>query len=186
MELSLGKTPDITSYRNITLPQLVEKLPAGFYITGDPAYIPTEHMLTPYSGSQRNDEANDIFNFYLSQLRIRIEMAFGLLTTKWRIFRRPLEGTLENQAKIIETCARLHNFVITEDTEDTFDGIQVCHIDPLPTHDEEGRGYWPIVPEDPSLMTIQGHSFLRESIRSHIINNGFERPQHNIVRKVGA
>ena len=112
MELSLGKTPDITAYRNITLPQLVEKLPAGFYITGDPAYIPTEHMLTPYSGSQRNDEANDIFNFYLSQLRIRIEMAFGLLTTKWRIFRRPLEGTLENQAKIIETCARLHNLLV--------------------------------------------------------------------------
>jgi hypothetical protein len=36
------------------------------------------------------------------------------------------------------------------------------------------------------LMTIQDHSFLRESIRSHIINNGFERPQHTIVRNAGA
>ena len=112
-------------------------------------------------------------------------MLFGLLTMKWRIFHCDLEGTLENSGKVIEVCARLHNFVITEDTEDTFVGTQVCRIDPLPTCDEEGRGYWPIVSEVPELMTIQGHSFLRESIRNHILNNGFERPEHNIVRNAG-
>ncbi|KAE9161337.1 hypothetical protein PF002_g32397, partial [Phytophthora fragariae] len=32
----------------------------------------------------------DNYNFHVSQLRIRIEMAFGLLVNKWRIFKQPL------------------------------------------------------------------------------------------------
>ena len=38
---------------------------------------------TPFTGSQQADPTKDAYNFFLSQVRIRIEMAFGLLTTKW-------------------------------------------------------------------------------------------------------
>jgi hypothetical protein len=32
----------------------------------------------------------DVYNFYFSQLRIRIEMSFGLLVNKWVLHQKPL------------------------------------------------------------------------------------------------
>ena len=40
---------------------------------------------------EKDEPAMDAFNFYLSQLRIRIEQTFGMMTTKWRILRQPLQ-----------------------------------------------------------------------------------------------
>jgi hypothetical protein len=40
---------------------------------------------------------------------------------KWRILRRKLETSLENSARIIEVCARMHNFLLNckeEEAED--------------------------------------------------------------------
>jgi len=54
-------------------------------VVGDNAYICSETLLTPFSGVEKEDPAKDAFNFYLSQLRIRIEQTFGLMTSKWRI-----------------------------------------------------------------------------------------------------
>ena len=49
-------------------------------------------------------------NFYLSQLRIRIEQTFGLMTGKWRILHQPLQMKLKNPAKVFMCITRLHNF----------------------------------------------------------------------------
>ena len=40
------------------------KLAPGRFLVGDTAYELTEHLLTPYTGSQ----GKDAFNFYLSQV----------------------------------------------------------------------------------------------------------------------
>lgn len=182
-----GRTPDISAYKKIKLSGLVEALPVGFYVVGDAAYVPTEHMLTPFSGSQRDDEGNSIFNFYLSQLRIRIEMAFGQLTTRWRILRSPLTVSLVKASKVIECCMRLQNFYITEDVEDTFEGeVEGCRVDMLAVLDSDGLGYLPTVPDSPALISIQGTSMLRDFIRRKIIDNGYERPVHNIVRNTAS
>jgi hypothetical protein len=169
---------------------LVENLPPGFHIVADAAYMVSEHLLGPYHGAQRDDDANAIFNFYLSQLRIRIEMAFGLLTTKWRILRVPLtvnvvDGTL---AKIVETCAILHNFVITHDgTYDLADEDQkierfgetgLGYFDTRLTEEERIEGGHP---ED-EIMLVEGVSLLRQHIRNEISDNGHLRPQHNVER----
>ena len=53
------------------------KLAPGRFLVGDAAYELTEHLPTPYTGSQQLDQGKDPFNFYLSQVQIRIEMAFG-------------------------------------------------------------------------------------------------------------
>eukprot|EP00475_Leptophrys_vorax_P038089 TRINITY_DN6652_c0_g1_i7.p1 TRINITY_DN6652_c0_g1~~TRINITY_DN6652_c0_g1_i7.p1 ORF type:complete len:122 (-),score=16.64 TRINITY_DN6652_c0_g1_i7:172-537(-) len=82
-----------------------------YYLLGDNAYPISEHLITPFSGCDGPiTQARDSFNFYLSQLRIRIEMAFGFLVGKWRIFRRPLQVKLENPHKIIVGAMCLHNF----------------------------------------------------------------------------
>ena len=55
---------------------------------GDAAYTLTEHLLVPFTGSQQDNVDNDAYNFYLSQLRIQIEMAFGRLVWKWGILQK--------------------------------------------------------------------------------------------------
>jgi hypothetical protein len=41
-------------------------------------------LLIPYSGSDMRYPHKDVFNFYLTQLRIKIEQAFGMMVNKWR------------------------------------------------------------------------------------------------------
>ena len=83
-----------------------------------PAFTLSDVMLVPFVGSQRDDQTQDAYNFFLSQLRIRIEMAFGLLQTKWAVLKRNLTTGLEKTAKVLEVCARLHNYVIDENKFD--------------------------------------------------------------------
>ncbi|GLE07530.1 hypothetical protein PINS_up024263 [Pythium insidiosum] len=63
-------------------------------------------MLTPYSAIDGIDHSKDTFNFFLSQLRIRIEQAFGLMVTKWRILKKPLEVKLKSAPKVVHTIMR--------------------------------------------------------------------------------
>ena len=86
----------------------------------------TDQVLVPFTGSQRDNPDKDAFDFFLSQLRIRIEMAFGLMTNKWQILQKEMITTLSTSAKVLEACARLHNFVIDMDRdEDLMDDDEI-------------------------------------------------------------
>ena len=61
----------------VDLKKFIDDLPFGMYVVGDAAYTLTEHLLTPFTGTQKLNPNNNTFNFHLSQLRIRIEMVFG-------------------------------------------------------------------------------------------------------------
>lgn len=67
-----------------------------------------------FGGDLALQKDNDNFNFFASQLRIRIEMAFGLMTRKWGILQRPLSNSLPSMKHLICCIARLHNFCIDE------------------------------------------------------------------------
>jgi hypothetical protein len=75
-----------------------------YFVVGDNAYVCTEHLLTPFCGNNRIIPENDAYDFYLSQLRIRVEMAFGLLKTKWRILRTALKLPLAEALIIFQVC----------------------------------------------------------------------------------
>jgi hypothetical protein len=109
-----GKTNDIRAYdRCVGLKQWLARLPPEFFTGGDNAYTLTRKMLTPYTNAEmRGDNHKRTYNYYFSQLRIRIEMAFGLLTTKWRRLRSTLNYYNHKNAQIIRVCTKLHNFCI--------------------------------------------------------------------------
>ena len=118
-----GKTGDARAFKRLhRLRHWLKKLPDKYFIIGDNAYIVDNTMLIPFSGAQKMFPQNDAYNFYLSQLRIRIEMAFGRLTTKWRIFRRNLESTTEINSIIVIAACHLHNYVIN------YDNLQFHHV----------------------------------------------------------
>ena len=97
---------DARAFRRLSgLKFWLDNLEDGFFCSGDNAYPLKNTMLIPYSGSQRFDEYRDVYNFYLSQMRIRIEMAFGRLTTKWRIFRKDLSYSTKKNSLIARVGA---------------------------------------------------------------------------------
>jgi hypothetical protein len=85
--ISPGSTNDITSYAMASaLRQIINSLPLGLYFVGDATFPLGEKLLTPFIGTHRHSNPyHDSFNFYLSQLRIRVEMAFGRMVNKFRI-----------------------------------------------------------------------------------------------------
>ncbi len=96
------------------LGKLVEQLPDLYCGIGDCAYTPTEHLVPIFRGEHAMVAKNDNFNFFASQLRIRIEMAFGLMVKKWGILARPLTIKLKNVKRLVIAIAKLHNFCINE------------------------------------------------------------------------
>ena len=57
------------------------------------------------------------YNFYHSQLRIRIECAFGMLTHRWSILRSaiPRRVSIRKTVALVLALAKLHNFCIDSD-----------------------------------------------------------------------
>ena len=108
-----GSSNDIFAYQKSQLQQIIAALPIGKYIVGDNVYVCLEHLLTLFSGKQRNDTTKDSYNYYLSQLQIRIEQTFRYMMTKWHIL-QPLKSKLKNVCKIIFCITWLHNFLINE------------------------------------------------------------------------
>jgi hypothetical protein len=180
-----GKTADCRAFEDTGLMAVVDNLPSGIYLVGDAAYMLTEHMLVPFTGSEKLDVEKDAYNFFQSQVRIRIDMAFGRLTTKWRILRRKLESSLMVSSQVLTACAMLHNFVI--DRQLGRQGIVQVDVEEDPQLEiiampdsPLGWGYLPTVEE---LVPIAGTSQTREIVLRKVTREGLRRPAHNVERR---
>jgi hypothetical protein len=109
---SAGGCGDSLAFTRTSLAEKVATLPVGIYLTGDNAYVNSNQLLTPFPKPKITTQYQDSYNYHLSQLRIRIEMAFGLLVKKMRIFRAPLEVKFANVSKVIMAGCVLHNWCI--------------------------------------------------------------------------
>jgi DDE superfamily endonuclease len=168
-----GSFPHAKALALTQLKKWIDALPHGYYVLADNAYVISEHLLIPFSGSQQNVPQNSCYNYFLSQLRIRIEQAFGQFSVKWRIIHKPLETSLATSSLILITCARLHNFIIDNDWQCNED---VTRSDVVGTLSEIFR---------PSLSRFEnqpGASFLRDMIVSYVEENGYRRPSYNRLR----
>ena len=105
---------DREAIEQVPLYGIIEQLPGSYCVISDCAYRPTENMVPIFGGAGALDPLNDGWNFYASQCRIRIEMAFGLMKQKWGILNTPLRIRLKNVKRLMVCLARLHNFTINE------------------------------------------------------------------------
>ena len=68
-------------------------------------------MATPIPGLHISD-VEDAYNFYLSQIRITIERAFGILVHRWAILRRSMSMSILKVPALVTCLMRLHNFCV--------------------------------------------------------------------------
>ena len=201
-----GKTNDVRAIKRCKgLIEWLQALPNGYFISGDNAYIISRKVLVPHDKPQCDHESKRVFNYYLSQLRIRVEMAFGLLTTKFRLLRKGLNFYNEKNSLVIRACAKLHNFCIrTKEGEGDGFGVldrdavrndpKACGILPLP-HKHSGQtydmGYLETVIDEemaeidnsmPVVDIFVSDPSLRNELVADIRARGLRRPQENISR----
>lgn len=84
----------------------------GKTIIGDNAYVRRMYMAVPLKGARFGHE--DGYNFYLSQIRITIERAFGVLVKRWAVLRRTMMYQLPKVGPLVKSLCCLHNFCIRE------------------------------------------------------------------------
>ena len=144
------------------------------YIIGDAAYTVSDQMIVPFTGSSRQHPSKDAYNYFLSQMRIRIEMSFGLLTNKWQVLQSPMVTSISCSSEIIMATSRLHNFVILEDTDIDVDSIHIAPGSPL------NWGYYPTTER---LDPITGTSQVQDIIMRQVVRHGLRQPSHNIERR---
>jgi hypothetical protein len=109
-----GVMGDRDAIQQVDLHNLINALPGLYCVIGDCAYMSSEKMVPIYRGADATMARYDDFNFYASQLRIRIEMAFGLMTKKWGILSRPLSIKMKHMKHLMVCIALPHNYCIDE------------------------------------------------------------------------
>ena len=83
---------------------------APYVIVGDEAFPLQKHLMRPYPG--RNLPIDEkVFNYRLSRARRVVENAFGIMSAKWRVFRRPMGVSPQNAELVVKAACCLHNYV---------------------------------------------------------------------------
>ncbi|XP_064462095.1 uncharacterized protein LOC135372408 [Ornithodoros turicata] len=108
-----GKTHDAEAFRRSFIVDELARICADkYHILGDAAYALREYILTPYRdyGNLTPQQLN--FNLCLSQTRVRIEHAFGLLKNRFRQLLLLEMWTVPKATQFILACCVLHNLCV--------------------------------------------------------------------------
>lgn len=81
-----------------------------YVLVGDDIFPLKPWLMKPYLGCQL-EESHRVYNYRLSRGRRCNENAFGILAGKWRIFRRPIKGSVELGKKIVGATVCLPNYL---------------------------------------------------------------------------
>lgn len=153
------KVPEPTVIRGV-------RDPIPYYFVADDAFALGGNLLKPYS-MQGISARIRIFNYRLSQSRMVVENAFGILSTRFRIFRKEITMHPNGVEKIVLAFTVLHNFL-----------RQKCGASYMPNRsiDQENddrsvtRGLWRNKPPLPSLeqTRMKNHSKYAGSVRNRM------------------
>ncbi|CAB3993019.1 Hypothetical predicted protein [Paramuricea clavata] len=90
-----------------------------YVFVADDAFGLKTFMMKPYPG-QNLTIAERVFNYRLSRARRIIENCFGVATSRFRVFRKPIIANVEKVINITKAVVVLHNFLMaTRSPEDT-------------------------------------------------------------------
>ena len=97
---------------DIPADDLIEGIPTAmpYFFVADDAFALTTRCMKPFPHHGLTVQER-IFNYRISRARMVVENAFGILSTRFRIFRREIECRPETAEKIVIAACCLHNFL---------------------------------------------------------------------------
>lgn len=88
-----------------------------YVIVGDEAFPLKPNLMRPFPvGKRQVTHEQLVFNYRLSRARRIVENAFGILASRWRIYRRTMNLAPNNANIVILSTCVLHNFLQTTST----------------------------------------------------------------------
>lgn len=117
------------------LPGRIKKVP--YCIIGDDAFALSHNLMKPYPRSSNLSIKQKVFNYRICRARRVVENAFGILSSRFLIFRRPIDTKLYTTESIIMACCALHNYLRPE----TFVNSESSTLDLLPNIRHEGGNF---------------------------------------------
>ncbi|XP_036339349.1 putative nuclease HARBI1 [Rhagoletis pomonella] len=128
IDVFTGAPSKVHESRLLKLSFISKKLPKlclpKYHLLGDSAYPIRNFLLIPYMDYGNLTEQEKMYNYKLSQTRMRIENAFGLLKCRFRQLMRLDFLEVETTTKFIMACCVLHNICI--DKQDVIEGEEYC------------------------------------------------------------
>lgn len=124
------------------------------YLVGDAAFPLHENIIRPYPGSYIGEKKN-VFNYRISRGRRCIENAFGILSQRWRILRRPINTSVEVAELVVQATIVLHNYLQSAENDFSPSDRRYCPTGYTDYFDENGRlheGSWRV--EGSSLRSV--------------------------------
>jgi len=92
------------------IPTIAEPLPYVF--VGDEAFPLSENLMRPYPRRQvTGNYQHQVFNARLSRARQTVECAFGILSSRFRVFRRQFESKVDTVRDVVKAACVLHNYL---------------------------------------------------------------------------
>jgi len=187
-----GSATDLLAYRKSQMSVDFATLPMPFWVAGDNAYPDGDHLLTPFTNAFQSSP-EDSFNFYLSQLRITIERAFGIMVTLFGILQSAIKNRVPFTVKIVQACMRVHNYRIAAGCQPPRRSACINYADPsLQCTDllmADPRFQTDPVASTPRLIVqaVQQHfettALRRESMCDLLREAGGERPVGNVAQQ---
>ncbi len=87
-----------------------------FVFVADDAFPLKPCLMKPFPGQNLTVEER-IFNYRLSRARRIVENAFGIATSRFRVFRRPICASVETVNQVTKAVVALHNFLMKSKSE---------------------------------------------------------------------
>lgn len=88
----------------------------SYVFLADAAFALSSHIMKPFPGHHAIGTPERVFNQKLSSSRLVMENAFGIMSSVFRILKKPIPLDVDKASIITMTCVRLHNYLRKSDT----------------------------------------------------------------------
>lgn len=121
-----GRISDGGVFRDTKLYDLIEKrlinfpsphplperhIPIAYFFVGDSAFALSENLMKPYAGTHPKGTSKRVFNYRLSRARRTVENAFGIISSVFRVLRKPMLLQPDKAELVVMTIVLLHNYL---------------------------------------------------------------------------
>lgn len=88
-----------------------QQLKIPYFFVADSAFALGENIMKPYSGDHPRGSQKRIFNYRLSRARRVVENAFGIISSVFRVLRKPMLLQPETAQLVVAAIIYLHNYL---------------------------------------------------------------------------
>lgn len=142
-----------------------------FVFVADDAFPLSKNIMKPFPGAQIKGSKQRVFNYRLSRARRVSENAFGIISSVYRILRKPMLLEPERAKKVLLAIIYLHNYLRKSNSKIIYNPPGTFDSE-CPTTGEVTDGVWRQSPSNEALVNIPRTS-RRSTNEAQAIRNDF-------------